>query len=234
MTSDRLDAVDWEAAIAALDADGWFHIPGLLSAAECDELTELYVCDDCFRSTISMERHRYGRGEYRYFKYPLPRLVGRLRQRFYGGLAACANGWAERLRRGASYPPTLDEYLAICHAAGQNRPTPLLLRYEEGGYNRLHQDLYGKLSFPFQTVILLSQPHRDFEGGELVLAEQAPRMQARATVLKPERGDAIVFPNAERPVPGKRGDIRVKIRHGAATITRGRRYALGLIFHDAE
>lgn len=234
MSTDRLAAVDWDGVAASVEEHGWCQVPGLLTASECEEMIELYVSDDRFRTTVSMERHGYGRGEYRYFKYPLPRLVGQLRHVCYAGLVPLANLWAERLRREARYPESLDAYLEQCHEAGQRRPTPLLLRYESGGYNRLHQDLYGALSFPLQIVVPLSEPGRDYLGGELVFVEQAPRAQARATVLQPQRGDAVVFPNAERPVRGVRGWVRHKVRHGAATITRGRRYALGLIFHDAE
>lgn len=233
MTSPLLERVDWEELAGGLDERGWYQVPGVLSPAECAELTELYVDDDRFRATIAMERHRFGKGEYRYFKYPLPRVVARLRQAFYAGLAPIANRWAERLGLDVRYPAALADYLEQCHAAGQTRPTPLLLRYEAGGYNRLHQDLYGSMSFPLQVVLPLSAVGRDYEGGELVLGEQQPRMQSRVTVIVPQQGDAIVFPNATRPVSGTRGDRAVQTRHGASTITRGRRYALGLIFHDA-
>lgn len=226
--------IDWEQLAAGLDTRGWFHVPGLLDGAQCADLADLYVSDDRFRKTISMERHRFGRGEYRYFGYPLPRLVGQLRSELYAGLAPIANRWAERLAQGARYPDTLDQYVALCREAGQTRPTPLLLRYEEGGYNRLHQDLYGAMAFPLQMVVALSESGRDYAGGEFVLTEQAARSQARVTVLRPERGDAIFFPNAERPERGTRGYRRVNVRHGMSTVTRGRRYALGIIFHDAE
>jgi hypothetical protein len=233
MTSLLLERVDWQELAAGLDERGWYQVQGVLSAAECAELTELYVDDDRFRATIALERHRFGKGEYRYFKYPLPRVVARLRQAFYAGLAPVANRWVERLGGEMRYPAALADYLEQCHADGQVRATPLLLRYEAGGYNRLHQDLYGPRSFPLQVVLPLSAVGRDYDGGELVLAEQRPRMQARVTVVAPEQGDAIIFPNAARPVSGSRGDVTVQTRHGASTITRGRRYALGLIFHDA-
>ncbi len=229
-----LDRIDWGAVAAGLDEVGWSRIPGLLSASECAELVDAYKCDERFRATISMERHRYGRGEYRYFAYPLPRLISRLRGAIYSGLVPIANRWSERLRREVLYPDSLDTYLEHCHAAGQHRPTPLLLRYRAGDYNRLHQDLYGSLSFPLQVVVPLSAVGGDYEGGEFTLTEQAARQQARVTVLRPGRGDAVVFPNALRPEPGVRGDRRVAVRHGMSALTRGNRYALGLIFHDAE
>lgn len=229
-----LDQIDWGAVEAGLDSVGWSRISGLLSASECDELIGLYGRDGRFRSTVAMERHGYGRGEYRYFRYPLPGPISRLRGALYAGLAPIANRWSERLRREVGYPDSLAAYLEQCHAAGQNRPTPLLLRYGAGDYNRLHQDLYGSLSFPLQVVVPLSTAGSDYEGGEFTLTEQAARQQARVTVLRPGRGDAVVFPNALRPEPGARGDRRVTVRHGMSALTRGNRYALGLIFHDAE
>jgi hypothetical protein len=220
--------------LRALDEQGWCRLPGILDARQCGQLIELYRDDSRFRKTISMDHHRYGSGEYRYFSYPLPRLVAGLRGRFYRRLVPLANEWMRRLGRDAHYPDTLAEYLGVCHAAGQQRPTPLLLRYSKGGYNRLHQDRYGERSFPFQVVIPLSRKGADYQGGEFVFTEHVARMQSRVTVHAPERGDAVVFPNAERPVEGARGYRRAMIKHGAGTITRGERYALGLIFHDSD
>ena len=229
----RLARIDWGRIEREMDADGFSRLPGLLNAVECRRLVTLYRRDALFRSTVSMERHAFGRGSYRYFAYPLPPLVQGLREGAYARLSPIANRWAVRLGGSAAYPHELREYLGICHRAGQTRPTPLLLCYEESGYNRLHQDLYGAQAFPMQIVIPLSAAGRDYEGGELVLVEQRPRAQSRATVLRPGRGDGVLFTNRERPVRGVRGDYRVQMRHGASTVTRGRRLALGIIFHDA-
>jgi hypothetical protein len=209
-------------------------VPRVLTARECQALRRDYELGDRYRSTIDMERYRYGRGEYRYFAYPLPSLVEALRHAFYPRLQGVANAWQERLGRQGTFPPELDEFLERCHRAGQRRPTPLVLRYNTGDYNRLHQDLYGAIAFPLQVVINLSQPGHDYDGGELILVEQKPRTQSRATALTPARGDAVIFTNRERPAAGDRGVYRVQMRHGASTVTRGSRFALGLIFHDAE
>jgi len=232
--SDRVSRIDWTRVAGDLDAGGFSLLPSILTARECERLRLEYGRDASYRSTVDMERYRYGRGQYRYFRYPLPPLVNELRQAFYSRLRGIANGWAERLGERSAFPATLDEFLEHCHHTGQQRPTPLVLRYETGDYNRLHQDLYGAIAFPLQVVINLSRPDHDYTGGELILVEQKPRSQSRATALTPGLGDAVIFTNRARPVPGNRGSYRVQMRHGASTITSGQRFALGLIFHDAE
>lgn len=219
--------------LAALDARGWAVRPALLSAADCAAAAALWEAPGRFRSQVIMARHGYGRGEYRYFADPLPPLVAALRASLYAELAPLANGWHARLGHPGRFPATHAEFLARCHAAGQNRPTPLLLRYEAGDYNCLHQDLYGAHVFPLQLAVLLSRPGDDFDGGDFVLTEQRPRMQSRAEVVPLGLGDAVVFAVNQRPVAGSRGDYRVVMRHGVATIRRGRRQTLGIIFHDA-
>ena len=226
---------DWNAIAGALDEHGWARLPGLLTARQCAQTRAAFDRDRLFRSTVDMRRHGYGSGCYRYFAYPLPALVARLRHALYPPLAAVARGWAARLRRDpADFPPTLDGFLARCRAAGQVRPTPLLLRYRAGDWNALHQDRYGAVAFPLQVLIVLSARGRDYEGGEVVLVEQRPRAQSRATALAVDAGDGVIFTNRERPVRGTRGDHRVVMRHGVSVLTRGERYTLGIIFHDAE
>ncbi len=218
----------------ALDRDGWALLPGLLSADECGALAALYDEEDRFRSHIIMARHGFGRGEYRYFRYPLPPLVEAWRGRLYALLAPLANRWNERMGLEARYPANHAEFLTQCHAAEQKRPTPLLLRYGAGDYNCLHQDLYGDLAFPLQVAVLLSEPGEDFTGGEFVLTEQRPRMQSRAAVIPLRRGDAVAFAVHHRPVRGQRGSYRVNMRHGVSEVRAGRRHTLGIIFHDAR
>ena len=218
---------------SALDAEGWAPIPRLLGRTACERLRDLYGDDARFRSTVVMARHGYGRGEYRYFAYPLPEPVATLRASLYEGLAPMANRWSAALGSDVRYPPRHADYLARCHAAGQTRPTPLLLRYGEGDYNCLHQDLYGEHVFPLQVVVLLSVPGAEFEGGELVMTEQRPRMQSRAMVLPLAQGDAVAIAVHHRPVQGVRGMHRVNLRHGVSRVTRGDRRTLGIIFHDA-
>ena len=217
----------------ALDAQGHVVLPRLLIAAECRALVAGYADATRFRSHIVMARYNFGRGEYQYFNYPLPPKVQQLRETLYAALAPIANAWAERMRKPTRYPKTLKSYLSHCHRAGQKRPTPLMLKYAADDYNCLHQDLYGEVHFPLQVATLLSRPGADFSGGELILTQQRPRMQSRANVVPLKRGDAVVFAVNERPVAGKRGDYRVKMRHGVSTVTDGERYVLGLIFHDA-
>jgi hypothetical protein len=217
-----------------LDERGFAIVPALVDAADCAALAELYDKDEPFRSRIAMERHGYGQGEYKYFRYPLPERVQALRESLYAALAPTANRWRERLREAADLPPALAGYLERCHAAGQARPTPLLLRYEAGGYNRLHRDLYGPLVFPLQATVLLSEPGRDFEGGEFLLVEQRARMQSRAQVVPLARGDAVVFAVSHRPGRGVRGFHKVALRHGVSVVRSGRRHALGIILHDAK
>jgi len=227
------EAADWSAVSADLDAQGWALSPALLSDADCDALAGLYGAGQGFRGQVIMARHGFGRGEYRYFAYPLPPLVAELRAALYPHLAPIANRWHERLGLAARFPPDHAAFLERCHAAGQTRPTPLLLQYGKGDYNCLHQDLYGEHVFPLQVAVLLSRPGEDFEGGEFVLTEQRPRMQSRAQVVPLKKGDAVVFAVNSRPVRGSRGDYPVALRHGVSTLRAGHRHTLGIIFHDA-
>jgi hypothetical protein len=205
-----------------------------MTPAQCAALAGMYADDARFRSRVVMARHGYGRGEYRYFRYPLPAVVAMLREAFYPQLAPIANRWNETMDIVARYPPAHEEFLAQCHAAGQTRPTPLLLQYATGDYNCLHQDLYGEQVFPLQVAILLSAPGLDFEGGEFVLTEQRPRMQSRPEVVPLRQGDAVIFAVHHRPVTGSRGTYRVNLRHGVSRVRRGSRHTLGVIFHDAS
>jgi hypothetical protein len=229
----RVAALDGAALGQELDAWGWALVPALLRPAECAALVTLYDDDGRFRSRVVMERHGYGRGEYRYFAAPLPTAVEALRTAFYPLLAPVANRWHAALGLAPRFPERHADFLARCHAAGQTRPTPLLLRYGEGDYNCLHQDLYGEHVFPLQAALLLSRPGTDFEGGEFVLTEQRPRRQSRADVVPLRQGDAVVFAVQQRPVAGARGAMRVQMRHGVSRLRRGHRHTLGLIFHDA-
>ena len=217
-----------------LNARGYAVIPALVDGGACDAMRARFDDDDAFRNTVVMERHGYGRGVYRYFRYPLPEPVTALRERLYPQLAPVANAWAESLGEDVRFPPALAEFLAHCHANGQMRPTPLMLRYRGGDHNALHQDVYGDVAFPLQATVLLSEPERDFDGGEFVLVEQRPRKQSLAHVVPLRRGDAVVFPNAIRPARGARGYFRTTFRHGVAEVRRGERVTLGLIFHDAR
>lgn len=221
---------DWTALAETLDAQGWAVLPGLFDPQHCDALAALYDAPARFRSTVVMARHGFGRGEYRYFAYPLPDPVQTLRTALYPRLSPIANRWHERMGLDRRFPDSHADYVAQCHAAGQLRPTPLLLRYGPGDYNCLHQDLYGEHVFPLQAAVLLS---RDFTGGELVLTEQRPRMQSRVSVVPLSQGDAVVFAVNQRPVRGSKGDYRVTMRHGVSPIRSGRRHTLGIIFHDA-
>jgi hypothetical protein len=230
----RTQSIDWEKVEAELDARGYALAGRLLGARECAALRRLFADDARFRSTIDMEPRRFGRGRYRYLAYPLPPVVEELRAALYPPLAAIANRWQERLGANERYEPELAGFLARCHAAGQERPTPLLLRYEPGDYNRLHQDLYGRVSFPLQVAIVLSREGADYEGGEFLVAEQRPRMQTRVSAVRLGPGEAIVFPNAVRPVRGPRGEARAQMRHGVSELRVGERLTLGLIFHDAK
>jgi hypothetical protein len=217
-----------------LDAQGWAVLPKLLSEGQCDTTASLYGNPNAFRSHVIMARHGFGRGEYRYFSYPLPPLVQTLRTSLYRQLVPLANRWHERLGMDVRFPAEHAAFLERCHAAGQTRPTPLLLQYGPSDYNCLHQDLYGEHVFPIQVAVLLSEPHRDFQGGEFVLTEQRPRMQTRASVVPLAKGDAVAFAVNSRPVKGVRGDYRVKQRHGVSALRSGHRHTLGVIFHDAS
>jgi uncharacterized protein len=229
---DRVDAITWPATSADLDAQGWAILPRLLSAPECDAIVDLYGDQEPFRSQVIMARHGYGRGEYKYFAYPLPALVESLRTALYPHLAPIANRWHEAMALNVRFPPVHAAFIERCHAAGQTRPTPLLLQYGRNDYNCLHQDLYGEHVFPLQVAILLKEPGQDFEGGEFVLTEQRPRMQSRAEVVPLRKGDAAVFAVNSRPVRGARGSYRVNLRHGVSTVRAGHRHTLGIIFHD--
>src|SRR5579883_2648260 len=229
----RLAAIDWAAVTEALDGEGFATLPALLDRRECRALADLYSEEAWFRSRVVMQRHAFGRGEYKYLRYPLPPLVAALRRCLYARLAPLAELWRERLGEGSRLPPTLEGYLAQCHAAGQRRPTPLLLHYEAGDYNCLHQDLYGKIAFPFQVVICLSRPQDEFTGGELLLVEQRPRAQSVGHAIRLEQGEAVAITTRYRPVKGARGWYRSSFRHGVSPLLTGERYTLGLIFHDA-
>lgn len=230
----RVGEVDWEAAAAGLDERGFARLGRLLTARECGALAGLFDDDARFRSSVEMARHRFGEGRYRYFAPPLPETVEALRRALYPPLAAITNRWWRALGETERFPTRLDAFLRSCRRAGQARPTPLLLRYGPGGFNCLHQDLYGSVAFPLQATILLSDPERDFQGGEFLLLEQRPRRQSRGTAVALARGEAIVFPNAVRPVSGVRGVLRAQHRHGVSEVRAGVRFALGVIFHDAR
>ena len=219
---------------SALNGQGSAVLERLLTPRECEKLAARYGDDASFRSRIVMSRHGFGRGEYKYFSYPLPEPIASLRTALYPPLAAMANDWNARLAMKMRYPPTHADFLARCHKAGQSRPTPLLLQYGPDDYNCLHQDLYGDLVFPLQVAILLSEPGRDFTGGEFVMTEQRPRMQSRAEVVPLRQGDAVIFAVNYRPVSGTRGDSRVTLRHGVSRIRSGGRHTVGIIFHDAR
>lgn len=218
----------------SLDERGYATLPALVDPATCRALAARWDEDGVFRKRVVMEKHAYGQGEYRYFAYPLPSAVQSLRTSLYRELAPLANRWREALRLPGGFPAELEAYLEKCHAAGQTKPTPLVLRYEAGGYNCLHQDRYGALAFPLQATVLLSRPGADFTGGEFLLVEQRPRAQSRGEVVALGQGDAVIFPNALRPVAGKRGDYRVNLRHGVSRLRSGRRHTVGVIFHDAK
>jgi hypothetical protein len=230
----RLEGVDWAAAARDLDAYGCAVLPRILTADECTELAGRYETDQIFRSSVVMARHGFGRGEYKYFAYPLPPLVAELRAAMYPPLAETANRWQETLGTEVRYPAAHHEFVDRCHRAGQVRPTPLLLQYGAGDFNCLHQDVYGEHTFPLQVAILLSQPQRDFTGGEFVLTEQRPRMQSRAEVVPLTQGDGVAFAVSARPVRGSRGVYRVNMRHGVSRVRSGHRHTLGIIFHDAR
>lgn len=226
--------LDWAAIAGDLDAHGCAVLPSVLAPEECESLAAMYETDDLFRTRIEMARHGFGRGEYKYYAYPLPEPVARLRTALYPPLAAIANRWNQTMSIDVRYPDDLSGFLDRCHHAGQTRPTPLLLRYRAGDYNCLHRDLYGEHVFPFQATFLLSAPGREFTGGEFTLTEQRPRMQSRVEVVPLGQGDGVIFPVHQRPVRGTRGSYRVGMRHGVSRVRSGHRYTLGIIFHDAQ
>jgi len=230
----RVRALAWPALSEELDAQGCALAPALLSRAECERFVALYARDELFRSRVVMQRHGYGQGEYKYFAAPLPEAIGELRQSLYAELVPIANRWNTALGSEVQYPAEHEGFIERCHAAGQTRPTPLLLEYRAGDYNCLHQDLYGEHVFPLQVAILLSEPGRDFTGGEFVMTEQRPRKQSRPMVLPLRQGDALVFAVQQRPVQGPRGFHRVQLRHGVSRLHAGLRHTLGIIFHDAK
>jgi hypothetical protein len=242
LTSDRtidsvratLQQLDWQDISRRLDEQGFATTPPLLAPLQCRQLIELYSNEGSFRSRIDMARYRFGEGEYKYLAEPLPDLVQSLRREAYPNLAPVANRWAERLRTRENYPDDLDSFQGICHKHGQHKPTPLILYYRPGGYNCMHQDLYGEIAFPLQMTCVLSQVGEDFTGGELLLVEQRPRAQSRGTTIALQQGEAVIFPNRYRPIPSARGYYRANIRHGVSTVTSGERYSLGIIFHDAK
>ena len=230
----RVARHDWTNITAQLDAGGWAMLPALLTGNECVDIAALYDDEPRFRSRVVMARHGFGRGEYKYFAYPLPSTIAALRASFYPRLVPIANSWNESMRIDVRYPDTHAEFIERCHRAGQTRPTPLLLKYGEGDFNALHQDVYGEHLFPLQAMVLLSQPGADFTGGEFVLTEQRPRMQSRAEVVPLNQGDAVVWAVRNRPVHGSRGSYRVNMRHGVSRLRSGHRQTLGIIFHDAK
>ncbi len=226
-------AINWDEIYTSLNKKGYATIPSLLSRQECDHLGGLYSDHNLYRSVINMQRYRFGKGEYKYFNYPLPSFIRALREELYQPLSKIANEWMQQLSLNTVYPEKHHKLIDICKGHQQERPTPLILRYEAGGYNTLHQDLYGEIYFPFQVVLALTQYGRDFEGGEFVLMEQIPRAQSKAEVLIPNQGDAIIFTTNFRPEKGKKGYYRASMKHGISEVKSGVRYALGIIFHDA-
>jgi len=230
----RVEAIRWEQVSRDLDAEGFAIIREVLSTKECEEIRDLYEKKNIFRSNVVMERHGFGRGEYRYFSYPLPRLIATLRTSVYPQLVPIANRWNEAMRINVRFPVKHADFIERCHRAGQDKPTPLLLKYGTDDYNCLHQDLYGEHVFPLQLAILLSEPGKDFTGGEFVLTEQRPRMQSRPMVVPLLKGDGVVFAVRNRPVQGRKSVYRVNLRHGVSRLRSGSRHTLGIIFHDAQ
>jgi uncharacterized protein len=231
---ERIAQLDWPQIRQAVEADGFAILPPILSPRECADLSAMYEVRERFRSRIEMARFRFGLGEYKYFAAPLPPIVAELRASLYPGVAPIANDWMKALRMSSSFPPTLDAFLDKCHRSGQTKPTPLLLRYDSGGYNCMHQDLYGEIAFPLQFTFMLSDEGADYSGGEFLLLEQRPRAQSRCDAIALEQGAAILFATRYRPVKGARGFYRVNVRHGISRVRNGRRFALGIIFHDAK
>ncbi|WP_107924291.1 2OG-Fe(II) oxygenase [Lysinibacillus parviboronicapiens] len=230
----RIQSLDWASIQNDLDASGFAKLPVILTPQECEFFMELYSGEASYRTTINMTRYRFGNGQYKYFSYPLPELIQNLRESFYPPLAKTANRWLHYLKKSQPFPETLQDFLKICAQYEQLRPTPLLLKYQQGGYNCLHQDLYGDVFFPFQVVFVLNQREKDYTGGESLLVEQIPRAQSRGHVITLEQGSALIFPTHYRPVLGKRGYYKNTVRHGVSTVTSGERYGLGIIFHDAK
>lgn len=230
----QINTLDWNAIRSELHDNGFVQVPGVLSDVECTALREGYGEPGLFRKTIQMERYRFGKGEYKYFGYPLPDLISSLRERVYAQIVPVANEWMSELQLGTRFPATLVEMKQLCHDAGQTKPTILILRYETGGFNTMHQDLYGEVYFPMQMVFVLDQVDTDYTGGEFVLTEQIPRAQSKANVLRPHKGDMLIFTTNFRPVKGSRGYYRVNMKHGVSPLLSGVRHSLGIIFHDAQ
>jgi len=230
---ERIDCLDWSRVAEDMNEKGFASVPHILTGVECDGLVDQYSSDTLYRKTIIMEHHGYGQGEYKYYQYPLPGIVQQLRESVYPKLAPIANNWMRVLNIDKQFPGSLPELLEFCHAHGQLRPTPLILRYGQGGYNALHQDLYGDVYFPMQLVVFLNEPGEDYVGGEFVLIEQRPRAQSKAIVLKPRKGDTLLFTTNFRPVKGSKGYYRVNMKHGVSELLSGNRHTLGIIFHDA-
>jgi hypothetical protein len=228
-----IEQLDWNTISGQLNEQGYALVKQVITADECNQLAKEYEQKDLYRKIINMERYRFGQGEYKYFNYPLPAIIEGVRHQVYPHLAPVANNWMRMLSINRHFPGTLEELLYKCHAHQQTRPTPLILRYDKGGYNTLHQDLYGDIYFPMQLVLFLDEPGKDYEGGEFVLIEQRPRVQSKAIVLKPRKGDMLIFATNFRPVKGSKGYYRVNMKHGVSEVTSGRRHTLGIIFHDA-
>ncbi len=234
MRQGRFYSIDWSTVEADLNENGYAIISRILDEQECNDLVSSYEDEKQYRSRIVMSRHNFGRGEYKYYSYPLPGLIQDLRSRIFESLSSIANNWSRSLRKDKLYPANLKDYVKSCSQRGQSRPTPLILKYESGDYNCLHQDLYGEEVFPYQVAICLSEPGKDFTGGEFVLTHQRPRMQSVVDVIPLRKGDAVIFPVKDRPVLGKRGYFTVKMKHGVSKVRSGNRYVLGIIFHDAS
>jgi len=231
--TDRLKEKDWDSVTSDMHERGYAIVPAVLTKNECDELVALYNADNTYRKTIRMERYRFGLGEYKYFQYPLPGLINDIRQTVYPYIAPIANRWMEVLNIGTRFPATHEALKKFCHEHNQAKPTVLILKYGRDGFNTLHQDLYGDIYFPMQLVLFLNEPDTDYTGGEFVLTEQIPRAQSKANVLKPKRGDMLLFTTNFRPVKGSRGYYRVNMKHGVSPLHSGNRHTLGIIFHDA-
>ncbi len=229
----QIEKLDWDKIFTQLNDNGYARVNQVLTDAQCDGLARDYDKDVLYRKTINMERYRFGVGEYKYFNYPLPEIIEQIRQSVYPHLATTANNWMKALNISKHFPGNLNELLRQCHAHDQNKPTPLILRYDKGGYNALHQDLYGEIFFPMQLVLFLNEPGKDYQGGEFVMIEQRPRAQSKAIVLEPAKGDMLIFTTNFRPVRGTKGYYRVNMKHGISEVTSGRRHTLGIIFHDA-
>lgn len=229
----KLLAIDWEAITEEMNDKGFAIIPKLLSNEQCEELKRNYDNPDRYRKTVVMERYRFGLGEYKYFNYPLPNLIQNIRESIYPKLVPIANAWMRALNIATTFPDSFQEFQALCHNNNQTQPTVLILKYGQGGHNTLHQDLYGEIFFPMQIVLFLSEPDQDFTGGEFVLTQQTPRAQSKVIVLKPKKGDMLLFTTNFRPVKGSKGYYRVNMKHGVSEIHSGERHTLGIIFHDA-